>query len=173
MARLEYADENGRPEVAALAQRIRAERGTMHNLYRMLLQSPPVAEGWLTFLTAIRQKCELPGRYRELAILRIALLNRAHYEYEGHVPHAVRAGVKQSQIDALESWQRSPEFDAVERAVLAYTDSMTRQIQVPDDVFAAIKERFGERQTVELSATIGAYNCVSRFLESIRIDSDG
>jgi alkylhydroperoxidase family enzyme len=173
MARLEYADENGHPEVAALAQRIRAERGTMHNLYRMLLQSPPVAEGWLTFLTAIRQKCELPGRYRELAILRIALLNRAHYEYEGHVPHAVRAGVKQSQIDALESWQRSPEFDAVERAVLAYTDSMTRQIQVPDDVFAAIKEHFGERQTVELSATIGAYNCVSRFLESIRIDSDG
>jgi alkylhydroperoxidase family enzyme len=173
MARLEYADENGRPEVAALAQRIRAERGTMHNLYRMLLQSPPVAEGWLTFLTAIRQKCELPGHYRELAILRIALLNRAHYEYEGHVPHAVRAGVKQSQIDALESWQRSPEFDAVERAVLAYTDSMTLQIQVPDDVFAAIKEHFGERQTVELSATIGAYNCVSRFLESIRIDSDG
>jgi alkylhydroperoxidase family enzyme len=80
MARLEYADEKQSPEVAALARRIRSERGTMHNLYRMLLQSPPVAEGWLTFLTAIRQKCELPGNYRELAILRIALLNRAQYE---------------------------------------------------------------------------------------------
>jgi alkylhydroperoxidase family enzyme len=132
MARLEYADEKQSPEVAALARRIRSERGTMHNLYRMLLQSPPVAEGWLTFLTAIRQKCELPGNYRELAILRIALLNRAQYEYEGHVPHALRVGIRQSQIDDLESWQRSPEFDAVERTVLAYTDSMTRQVQVPD-----------------------------------------
>jgi alkylhydroperoxidase family enzyme len=173
MARIEYADPNRDAEVTALAQRILAERGTMHNLYKMLLHSPPVAEGWLTFLTAIRQKCELPGRYRELAILRIALLNRAHYEYEGHVPHALRAGLKQSQIDALENWQQSSEFDAVEKAVLSYTDSMTRQIQVPDDIFAAIKAHFGERQTVELTATIGAYNCVSRFLESMKIDSDG
>ena len=49
---------------------------------------------------------------------------------------------------------------------------MTRQIQVPDDVFAAVKKQFNEREVVELTATIGAYNCVSRFLESIRIDSD-
>ncbi len=75
------------PEVAALAQRIRARaRHDAITCIRMLLQSPPVAEGWLTFLTAIRQKCELPGRYRELAILRIALLNRAHYEYEAICP---------------------------------------------------------------------------------------
>ncbi|MGD9920168.1 MAG: carboxymuconolactone decarboxylase family protein [Pseudorhodoplanes sp.] len=173
MARIEYADENRDPEVAALARRIRAERaGVMHNLYRMLLQSPPVAEGWLAFLTAIRQKCQLPGNYRELAILRIALLNRAQYEYEGHVPYALRAGVRQAQIDALENWQQSPEYDPVERIVLAYTESMTRQIQVPDDVFAKVKEAFPERQMVELTATIGAYNCVSRFLEAIRIDSD-
>ena len=108
----------------------------------------------------------MPGRLRELAILRIALLNRAHYEYEGHVPYALRNGVRQAQIDALENWQQSSEFDAVERVVLAYTDSMTRQIQVPDDVFAAVKKQFNEREVVELTATIGAYNCVSRFLES-------
>jgi len=172
MARIDYADENRDAEVTALATRIRAERGTMPNLYKMLLHSPPVAEGWLSFFTAIRQKCELPGRLRELAILRIALLNRAHYEYEGHVPYALRNGVRQAQIDALENWQQSSEFDAVERVVLAYTDSMTRQIQVPDDVFAAVKKQFNEREVVELTATIGAYNCVSRFLESIRIDSD-
>jgi alkylhydroperoxidase family enzyme len=172
MARIDYADENRDAEVIALAKRVRAERGTMHNLYRMLLQSPPVAEGWLTFLTAIRQKCELPARYRELAILRIALLNRAHYEYEGHVPHALKGGVTQAQIDALENWQSSQSFDAVERIVLAYTESMTRQIQVPDDTFAAVKAHFSERQLVELTATIGAYNCVSRFLEAMRIDSD-
>lgn len=173
MARIEYADENRDPEVAVLAQRILAERGTMHNLYKMLLHSPPIAEGWLTFLTAVRQKCQLPARYRELCILRVALLNRAHYEYEGHVPHALKGGVRQAQIDALENWQQSSEFDATERDILAYADSMTRQIQVPDEIFQAVKSRLDERQMVEITATIGAYNCVSRFLESMKIDSDG
>ena len=58
MARIPYADPT-RPDIAALAERITRERGgRMLNLYRMLLNSPPVAEGWLTLFTAIRQKAE-------------------------------------------------------------------------------------------------------------------
>ena len=51
----------------------------------MLLHSPPVAEGWLAFLTAIRQRCELPGDVRELVIVQVAHLNGARYEAEQHV----------------------------------------------------------------------------------------
>jgi len=43
---------------------------------------------------------------------------------------------------------------------------------VPDDVFARIRERFAEREVVELTATIAAYNCVSRFLEALRVDPE-
>lgn len=46
MARVPYADDQN-AEVAELAAQIRRERGKMHNLYRMLLNSPPVARGWL------------------------------------------------------------------------------------------------------------------------------
>jgi hypothetical protein len=52
MARLRYAKEDQDEEVAALAAQIRKERGQMHNLYLMLLNSPPVARGWLGLLTA-------------------------------------------------------------------------------------------------------------------------
>src|SRR3970040_1226369 len=86
MARIPYAEENQNEDVAALAAQIRKERGKLHNLYRMLLNSPPVARGWLNLLTAVRQQCKLPARYRELVILRIALINGADYEYKSHVP---------------------------------------------------------------------------------------
>ena len=49
---------------------------------------------------------------------------------------------------------------------------MTREIHVPDNVFARMREHFAERDVVELTATIAAYNCVSRFLEALRIDLD-
>ena len=132
MARIAYVDETTHPEAAPLAERIRTERGgKLLNLYRMLLNSPPVAEGWLKLLTAIRQQCNLSGRYRELVILRIAVLNDAPYEFGQHVPFAKSEGITDSQLEALRQPVIDTQFDAIECAVLAYTDAMTRDIRVP------------------------------------------
>lgn len=173
MARIAYGDENGSPEVQALAGQIRRERdGRMLNLYSMLLNAPPVAEGWLALFTAIRQQCTLRGDYRELVILRVALLNGASYEYQVHVPFALREGVTEAQINALEQWESSSVMTPAQRAVLAYTDSMTREIHVPDPVFDALRGHFNSREIVELTATIGGYNLVSRFLEALAVDPE-
>jgi AhpD family alkylhydroperoxidase len=170
MARIPYPDPS-RYEGQPLAERIRRERGgQLLNLYRMLLHSPPVTEGWLAFLTAIRHETELPARYRELAILRVAVLNGAEYEFEAHVPFALKEGVSREAIDALRANCTTSDLDEADRAVVAYADAMTREIHVPDDVFAQMREHFAERDVVELTATIAAYNCVSRFLEALRID---
>lgn len=172
MARIPYADENQNEEVVALAAQIRKERGKLHNLYRMLLNSPPVARGWLNLLTAVRQQCILSGRYRELAIMRIAIINGADYEYDNHVPFALKEGISQQQIDALRDWRKSKAFNAADQAVLAYTDSMTKEVHVPEDVFDALRPHFDARELTELTATIAAYNLVSRFLEAVKIDHD-
>jgi len=172
MARIPYPDPSSY-EGQPLAERIRRERGgQLLNLYRMLLHSPSVTEGWLAFLTAIRHNTALPGRYRELAILRVAVLNGADYEFEVHVPVALKEGVSRAAIDALRADRATTDLDDDDRAVIAYTDAMTREIHVSDEVFARIRERFAERDVVELTATIAAYNCVSRFLEALRIDPE-
>ncbi|MGC2519104.1 MAG: carboxymuconolactone decarboxylase family protein [Burkholderiales bacterium] len=173
MARVRLIEEGQHPELAGLIATIKAERGgRLLTLYQALLNSPPVAEGWLKLFTAIRQKGTLPGRYRELAILRVGLLNGAEYEYHAHVPFALKDGVAQEQIDALPSWQVSKSFDDRERAVLAYADCMTREIRVPDGVFDEVRRHFDDRELVELTAAIGGYNLVSRFLEAMRIDHE-
>ena len=172
MARIPYADPEQNDEVKALADQIRKERGQLHNLYKMLLNSPPVARGWLNLLTAVRQQCQLAARYRELVILRIAILNGADYEYDSHIPIALKEGITQLQVDGLRAWQDSKAFDAADRAVLAYTDSMTRDVHVPEEVFDALRPHFDARELTELTATIAAYNLVSRFLEAVKIDHD-
>lgn len=171
MARLPYADL-AHPEAQPLVNQIIAERGSVLHLYQMLLHSPPVAAGWLNYLTAIRQLSTLPGDLRELVIMRIAILNGAPYEADQHAPIALKEGVTQAQLDALADWADSPhQFDERQRAVLAYTDAMTRAVQVPEPVFAAVRQLFGERLVVELTATVAAYNMVSRFLEALQIHS--
>jgi AhpD family alkylhydroperoxidase len=170
MARIPYADLTN-PEAKPLVDRIVAERGGVLHLYQMLLHSPPVASGWLNYLTAIRQQSSLPGGLRELVIMRIAILNGAPYEAEQHAPIALREGVTQVQLDDLEHWQQSKNYDATQRAVLAYTDAMTKEIHVSPEVFAVVKAVLTDRLLVELTATVGAYNMVSRFLEALQIHS--
>ncbi len=171
MARIPYADCTA-DGVRPLAERIAAERGSVLHLYQMLLHSPPFAEGWLNYLTAVRHKSSLPGSLRELIIMRVAQLNNAPYEADQHAPIALREGITQAQLDALAGWQACELFSAEQRAVLAYTDAMTRQVQVPGEVFAAVAALYESPQVVEITATVAAYNMVSRFLEALQIHSD-
>ena len=171
MARIPYADLN-EPRIQTIINQITAERGSVIHLYQMLLHSPSVAQGWLDYLTAIRQKTSLAGDLRELIIMRIALLNGAPYEADQHAPIALKEGVIQEQLDAIKNWQDSELFPARTQAVLAYTDAMTQQIQVPKETFSNIKTHFSNQEIVEITATIGAYNMVSRFLEALAIHQD-
>ena len=172
MARIPYPDL-ARADIAPLAERIKAERGgRMLNLYHLLLQSPPVADGWRALLTAVRQQCSLPGRYRELAILQVAVLNRADYEFDAHVPFAIKEGVTREQLDVLRRGGSPEGLTDADRAVIEYTTVMTREVNVPDALFASVKRHFSDREMVELSVTIGAYNLVSRFLVAMQVDHE-
>ena len=170
MARIPYATLN-QPATASLEARIEAERGKIFNLYAMLLNSPPIAEGWLAFLTAVRQRSALPADARELLIMRVAVLNDAEYEFAQHMPFAIRAGFTEAQMEQLRH-NEFASFGAREQALIAYCDAMTRSIRVPETVFDALRPYFNNQELVEVTATIGAYNMVSRFLEALQIDHD-
>ena len=160
-----------RPELAEIERTIAAERGRISSLYAVLLNSAPVADGWERLLTAIRNRNSLPPELRELIILRVAVLNRAPYEFDAHVPHAVAAGVGEAKLAAIRGAidADGDAFSQLERDVLVLTDTMTRDVQVPDAVFEALRVRFEPQSLVDLVATIAAYNMVSRFLEALRI----
>jgi AhpD family alkylhydroperoxidase len=152
---------------AAEAQ-ILASRGKITPLYQVLLNSVPVARGWESLLTAIRQQTALDPALRELIILRVAVLNRADYEYEAHLPFARKAGVSEAKLQAVKAMDPAP-FDETEKAVLDYTDALTRDVRVDDALFDRVGERFDAAGLVEVTATIAAYNMVSRFLIALDV----
>ena len=172
MAHLPYADLSS-PELQPLIERIVAGRGSVLHLYQMLLHSPPLAAGWLDFMTQVRQHLALPGDLRELVIMRVAHLNGAHYEAGQHAPIALREGLSQRQLDALPAWAASADaYTAQQQDVLRLCDAMTRDVHVQPALVQAVRAHLGERQTVELVATIASYNMVSRFLEALQIRAD-
>jgi AhpD family alkylhydroperoxidase len=157
----------GAAEEGPTAELLRARRGgQLSDLDRLLLHSPPVAEGWNALLGALRSGTTLPGDVRELVVLRIAVLNGAAFEWAAHEPIGRRAGLTGAQLEALraDDAQQRPVWSPLQAAVLAWTDAATRSVAVPDEVFAAARGHLDDRGLVELAVLAGGYAMVSRVL---------
>jgi len=158
-----------RPELASIEASIKAERGHINLLYQVLLNSAPLSHGWEKLLTAVRNHNSIPADLREMVMVRVAVLNRAPYEIDAHLPLALKAGVSVEKAEALREMEIADMFTPRERAALALTDAMTRDVQVPDAIFEPLRAHFDTRALIELVATVAAYNMVSRLLEALQI----
>jgi alkylhydroperoxidase family enzyme len=174
MARVSYIEEQDHPELAELIGKVRAgRRGTLINVYKLLLHTPGLAACWLDLISAARFETALDGRLREIVIIRVGYLNRTDYVVRQHVPAlAVPEGLTEAECAALADWRSSALFDARERAALALADAMTRDIEVPDAVFETLRPHFDERQIVELCVLVGTYNMHTRVFTALKIDPE-
>jgi 4-carboxymuconolactone decarboxylase len=172
MARVPLLDETTNPELANLVARLRAgRRGELINVYRLLLHSPALAESWFEHSNAVRWKTELDGRLRELVIVRIAQVQGVDYIVKQHVPALTAPeGITEDDFASLTHWRMAANFSERERAALAYADVMTRDIEVPDSIYDEVARHFNDRQIVELTVLIGAYNMNTRVLKALEID---
>ena len=101
MARVPLIQEQDHPEFAEVVEKYRAgRRGKLINIYRMLLNSPALAESWFNHSNAVRWKTTLDGRLREIVIIRMGHLAKSQYVLRQHAGIAVTGGQRLSRLRA-------------------------------------------------------------------------
>ncbi|MFC3216446.1 hypothetical protein [Novosphingobium panipatense] len=75
--------QDGDPAPNELVEGIKARRpnGELIGIDRVLLRSFPLATGWNGLLGRVRAEFDLKLEYRELIMCRVAVLNRAEFEW--------------------------------------------------------------------------------------------
>jgi alkylhydroperoxidase family enzyme len=169
-------DSQLKPPDLVDAIRARRKDGKLLNLDRILLQSPNFARGWNTMFGTIRGQLSLDPKLRELVTMAIAVLNASDYEWTAHEPEFLAVGGTKSQLAALRgitsaSFDQVP-FDETERAVLALTVEMTRNVTVQPATMKRIESLMSDQHVVELIGTIAGYNMVSRFFVATGVDPE-
>lgn len=164
-------DAAGRAVLSQILAR-RGESGLI-SLDRALLHSPIVAGGWHSFFGAIYSGSILRADLLELAVCRVALLNRAWYQYDGHVKALTRCEeidpAKLKIVETLQPSDKGP-LSLQQWAVLRYADAMTKDITVHDSVFRDLQNSgLNDREIIELTLAVAAYNGVSRFLVALDV----
>ena len=82
-------------------------------------------------------------------------------------------GVTDEQIRALTFYERSPLFDAREKAVILFADRLTRSAApMRDPALEDMRKHFGEDQIVELAMVVCMANFTNKFNDGLRVEPD-
>lgn len=141
-------------------------------LYQTLANAPLMLQGWIGFAWSLRNDAETDRGLRELAIMRIAQLTSAQYEWEAHWQMAERYGMSRDQLAALKQWRTSEAFSDDQRLILSITDELTETLEITDETWTAMTAAYSASDVVELVLTIAFYSCVSRVLGAFQIRAE-
>ena len=101
---------------------------------------------------------------RYLVEIRTSQINGCSYCIQVHRAQALGIGEDDKRLDALERWRESSLFSNRERVALAWTDNVTliAESHAPQDVFAALRGHFSDKQIVDLTIVIMSMNSWNR-----------
>lgn len=115
-----------------------------------------------------------PDRLKHLAMLRTGQLVGCEWCLDFGSKLAHDSGVPEEDLRELSTWRESERFDELDRLALEYAEAMTRTpVEVPDDLFARLREHFDEKQLVELTMAIGLENLYTRTNWALGIEGEG
>ena len=112
----------------------------------------------------MRFKSSLPPKLNEMAIIITARHWTAQYEWNAHRTAAAQAGLNEAIIQSIAAGKRPASMNADETVIYNFATELLNTKQVSDPVFKAVKDKFGERGTVDLISVMGYYQLVSMLL---------
>jgi AhpD family alkylhydroperoxidase len=161
----------GRREAAKLTGRTTERMIEPAELYA---HAPGLLAGYGMFEWATARQRRVPERIKVLAELKAAAMTTCEYCVDIGSQIARRAGIGDEQMLALPRYRDSELFDEREKLVLDYAVGVSRTpVEVPDELFARLREHFDDAQLVELTNAIAIESMRGRFNLALGIGSAG
>lgn len=140
--------------------------------YRVMAHRPEALKNFAPFYGAVLGAGALDRRLKELAYLATSFSNRCAYCLAAHTASALRTGITEDQIHAIEA-ENDSSFTSPEQAVLRYARELTRTATATPATRTAVAGFFTEDQVVELTMVIAVANFTNRFNNGLEILPEG
>jgi alkylhydroperoxidase family enzyme len=148
--------------------------GTPGDWWTVWANSPDVLEhavaGFGLYASPDRK---IPPALRELGQIRAGWLVGSQFVFSQHCKSCRQLGYSEEKIEAIKHWQVSDRFEPLERALLAYTDSLiSSHGRVADGVFAALKEQLSDEAILEFTYITMTYALHAVMSVALRTEFD-
>ena len=160
------------PDESKLAPEIRERLGKLPplNVFRMMANVPASFQPLIDFAMSLLMRGEFDPRKREIAVLRVAHVTHAHYEWVQHVRVAKSVGLTDEEIAKIAVDAPVTSLDSEANLLCRVADEISKDVRLSDEALAAVLEHYGVRQATELILCVSYFNMLSRFLESTRVE---
>jgi alkylhydroperoxidase family enzyme len=140
------------------------------NLFNTLIRHPGLFRRWLPFGGKLLVG-RLPDRHRELLILRTAWHCGSDYEWTQHVRIAGGVGVTSAQMERLRvaDAPKDPAWAPFDATLIRAVDELHESNCLADATWAALAERYDDRQLIEVPMVVGHYHLLAFTLNSLGI----
>ena len=151
--------------------------GRTANLQRILAKHTPYLARWFGGMVAAVRQPDLGAttepRLRALAVIKTSMTNACAYCTAHTSTFGQGLGISDEELEAMldDSYKTSPLFSERDRAVIAWSEAMTKNTAQRDNViWAELKKHFTEAEIVEVSLACAVFNMINRLNDSFRTD---
>src|SRR5689334_24338158 len=171
MARVE---EKGGPLVGAAQRYSKWRYGRPMTITPVIAHSRANMIGWGAFEFFHEQGHRVDERIKDLAATKVATRVGCEFCIDIGAALSRKAGATEKQLREFHDYRTSPEFSEEERVAIEYAEELTKEhVDVPDELFARLRDHFDEAQIVELTAAIAIENFRARFNNALGIGPSG
>jgi AhpD family alkylhydroperoxidase len=112
---------------------------------------------------------------QELIKIRSSQINGCGTCLQMHTRDARSHGETEERIYMLDAWRESLLYSESERAVLAWTEALTRvdQAGAPDHAYEALQAHFSEEEQIKITLLVAAINAFNRVNVGLRVRLPG
>lgn len=166
MARIPYVD----PESASPAMRKALEVVPPLNVFRMLAHAESAFWPYVDYNAVLLAGLDLDPVLRELAILRVAALDRCEYERSHHEGIARKVGASDEQVAVAVDPDCAG--DGIEGLVYRLAGEIVRDNGGSAETAAELNTALGPRQLVELVMAITHYHGLAALAATVELELD-
>lgn len=143
-----------------------------NNIFPTLARDPELFRAWLRFGGYLLTSGKLPGRDRELLILRTAVNCHSDYEWGQHVRISLAGGIERETIDRVLGGADAAGWSAHESALLRGADELHRDSRISDETWARLAETYDTEKLMEATMVVGHYQMLAGALNTFGVELD-
>lgn len=137
------------------------------------LRHPGMFRAQMVLGIELAAKGSIPARDRELAVLRLAQLARAPFEWAEHVDIGKAFGITPEEIERTIEGSSAPGWTEHEAAVLRAVEELVADHCMADATWDTLAKTYDEMQMLEMPMLVGSYLMTALQQNTLKIQPKG
>ncbi len=160
------------PKTARHPHPISKERPQAPGVMDTLALHPELASAFFEFNTHVLTATTLSAHQRHILILRIAAKRGSDVLWAQHTFQARDIGMSDEFISRVAFGPDAPFLEPIEAALIRSVDELVEEGRISEETFSALKNDLDPKQVLDAIFTVGCYDTVARFIDSMELEPD-